>query len=182
MLELQKAQEAIYQALRASGAEGSFLRLSRDDQALWVTDLPRRRVPLDEAEALLNALNVECALDERTGLWRLNWTLAGWMNALASLPTEPPALPKEDELHPAYALCRLLLFHPAPLERQPMERLCQMAKLAQGPREALMRSLPACYGDAAARLRLGQPLPSAAGRILASWLKQAAPKSKEAER
>lgn len=178
---MKKAREAVYEALCANGTRGCFLRLSRDDRALWVTDFPIRQKETAEAEEALRMMDVEWEPDGASGLWRLNWTPAGWRRALAPLPKEPPPLPSEETLHPAYALCRLLLCHPAPLEVQPMERLCQMAKAAQGPMEALTRMLPAFHSDAAKRLRMGQPLPFDAGRILAARIAEADSRSKEEE-
>ncbi len=178
---MKRTQEAIYGALRADGAKSCFLRLSRDERSLWVTDFPRRQENTAGVEATLRMMDIECALDETSGLWRLSWTLAGWKRVLASLPKLPPSLPLVEKLHPAYALCRLLLCHPVPLEEQPMERLCQMAKATQGTEDALFRILPAFHSDAAKRLRTGQALPYDAGRILAAWLVQTDSQPKEAK-
>ncbi len=110
--------------------------------------------------------------DVQARLWRLDWTPERWRQALDALPMDMPALPTRQALHGAYALCRLLLGHPAPLMEQPMHMLrCVLKRIQQGE-DALLRDVPALYAQSAARLRMHQPLPYDAGRVLAAWLGQ----------
>ena len=87
-----------------------------------VSDLPRRTGRLVSAMAVLDALGVRYETDPATGLWRLDWTAESWRDRLDRLPACLPALPREEALHPAYALCRLLLLHPARLKASPWRR------------------------------------------------------------
>ena len=132
MIDLAGAQRAVYEALRAAADTPCFVRLCMDHGALWVSDLPRRTERLTPATAALDALGISCRTDPATVLWRLDWTAEGWRERLDRLPDRPPALPRDEALHPAYALCRLLLLHPAPVERQPMVQVREVAKLAAG--------------------------------------------------
>ena len=99
---------------------GCFLRCSDTPEGLLVCDLPRRGGDLSGAEAALS---------------RLGWRLPAWKNGrgcgcmdraergLAGQwpvqldPAALPAFPAREEDFAAYALCRLLLLHPAPLAR-----------------------------------------------------------------
>lgn len=170
MIDLAGAQRAVYEALRAAAGAPCFVRLCMDHGALWVSDLPRRTKRLTPALAALEALELHCETDPATGLWRLDWTEEGWRERLDQLPDRPPALPYNEALHPAYALCRLLLFHPAPVERQPMAQVREVAKLAAGAPGALLVAVPALAGEAAQCLRMGMPLAEGAGRVLADWI------------
>ena len=170
MIDLAAAQRAVYEALREATDASCFVRLCMDHGALWVSDLPRCTDRLTPATAALDALGISCRTDPATGLWRLDWTAVGWRERLDRLPDRPPALPRDEALHPAYALCRLLLLHPAPVERQPMVQVREVAKLAAGAPGPLLAAVPALAGEAARRLRMGMPLAEGAGRVLADWI------------
>ena len=170
MIDLAAAQRAVYEALRSAADAPCFVRLCMDHSALWVSDLPRRTDRLAPALSALVALGIRCDTDPTTGLWRLDWTAEGWRERLERLPDCLPALPRDEALHPAYALCRLLLLHPAPVERQPMAQVREMAKLAAGAPGPLLAAVPALTGEAARCLRMGLPLAEGAGRVLADWI------------
>lgn len=170
MIDLAGVQRAIYEAIRGAAGAPCFVRLCMDHGALWVSDLPRRTKRLTPALAALEALELHCETDPATGLWRLDWTEEGWRERLDQLPDRTPALPRDEALHPAYALCRLLLLHPAPLERQPMAQVREVAKLAAGAPGPLLAAVPALAGEAARCLRMGTPLAEGAGRVLADWI------------
>lgn len=172
MLDLAAAQAALFEGLNASGGS-CFVRVCRDDGALWVSDAPRLGMALSPFKARLEEQGVAVLPDALNGLWRLDWTLEMWQRRLEPLPHTPPPLPVDADLHPAYALCRLMLTHPSPLERQPMAMVRRVAKLT-AKEEALKRCVPALHGLCAQRLRKGEPLPSAAGAILAAWLAEKA--------
>lgn len=170
MIDLAGAQRAIYETIRGAAGAPCFVRLCMDHSALWVSDLPRRTDRLAPALSALVALGIRCDTDPATGLWRLDWTAEGWRERLERLPNCLPALPRDEALHPAYALCRLLLLHPAPVERQPMAQVREMAKLTAGAPGPLLAAVPALTGEAARCLRMGLPLAEGAGRVLADWI------------
>ena len=170
MIDLAAAQRAVYEALREAAGAPCFVRLCTDHGALWVSDLPRRTDRLAPALAALETLGVKNEPDPETGLGRLDWTAESWRERLDRLPIHPPALPRAEALHPSYALCRLLLLHPAPVERQPMAQVREVAKLAAGAPGPLLAAVPALAGEAARRLRMGMPLAEGAGRVLADWI------------
>lgn len=169
MNSLSRAQAEAFAAMRAaSGGAGFFLRRDAGSGALWASDLPRRVSAPDAAERALAGLGIRC----RTvgGLWRLDWTEERFLAALKDCPTEPPPLPGDSGLHPAYALCRLMLFHPAPFPLQPLGPLRTALKLCEGPRAGVLEAVGGLHAECAARLRRGEPLAHAAGRVLARWL------------
>lgn len=170
MIELRAFQTGLYKALCQNGENRCFLKLCADDGALWVTDLPKRCAAPERVAQALSALPVICNTDEKTGLWRLDFTPEEWQRRLDALPCALPPIPKDEALHAAYALCRLLLAHPSPLCEQPLAMIRAVVKAAQGKRETLLRAVPVWQGEAAILLRRHKPMPSAAGRILAAWL------------
>ena len=155
---------------QANGA--CFLHDAREDDALWVTDLPARTAELEGVRASLNALGVTCRLDASRRLWRLDPSCERYAEALAKLPNEPPPFPNDDRLRPAYALCRLLWLHPAPLAAQPMEPIRRVIKLSQGATDPMLRAVPRLHAECAALLRERLPLPHAAGRVLSLWIQK----------
>lgn len=170
MTDLALAQRAVYEALREASGVSCFVRLCASDDALWVTDLPRRTESVEAARKALDALGVRCMEDGAGGLWRLDWPPDGWRERLGALPAQPPPFPRDEALHPAYALCRLLLSHPAPLERQPMEQVRAVFKRASGAPEALLGLVSPLHGESARRLRAGEPVAHDAGRVLSDWI------------
>lgn len=170
MREWQAAQVALYQMLQAHAERPCFLRLCDTPEALWVTDFPRSTQETGPAREALAGLGCRFWQEESKGLWYVDWTLEAWGLVLASLPEQVPAMPQKEALHPAYALCRLLMSHPAPLENQPFEPLRTLVKGSQRPAGVLLKTVPALQKDAAMRLRKGLPLAHAAGRVLAQWL------------
>lgn len=179
MIDLAAAQRAVYEAFREATGAPCFVRLCTDHGALWVSDLPRRTERLTPATAALDALGISCRTDPATSLWRLDWTAEGWRERLDRLPDRTPALPRDEALHPAYALCRLLLLHPAPVERQPLEQVREIVKLAAGAPGPLLAAVPMLTGEAARRLRMGLPLAEGGGRVLADWITRLDAESKQ---
>lgn len=179
MIDLAAAQRAVYEAFREATGAPCFVRLCTDHGALWVSDLPRRTERLTPATAALDALGISCRTDPATSLWRLDWTAEGWRERLDRLPDRTPALPRDEALHPAYALCRLLMMHPAPVERQPLEQVREIVKLATGAPGPLLAAVPMLTGEAARRLRMGLPLAEGGGRVLADWITRLDAESKQ---
>ncbi len=169
-------QQSAYACLAESDAP-CFLRRSQDDAFLFVTDLPRH---VEEArwQPLLPQLaraGFLCRPDPSRGLLNLDAELAAYEALLASLPLAPPPFPPSDALHAAYALCRLLLLHPAPLAHQPLGPLRHLLKQWAGGSPALvLRAVFPLREAAAGLLREKQPLPHAAGQLLSAWLAQRA--------
>ena len=106
-MDLPSEQARIYELL------GGFVRVDRSDEALWISDYPRRETCLAETEKRLAALGVQCRLDEGLKMWRLDWTEEKWAEVLSSMPAEPPGYPGDEALHETYAFCRYALLHPA---------------------------------------------------------------------
>ena len=102
------------------------------------------------------------------GLWRLDWTQTSYEALAAALPHEPPPFPTAADMEERYALCRLLLLHPAPLQDQPMALNRRVIKLTGEslPRGAISEIHQTC----AALLRQGKPLPSLAGGVISKRL------------
>lgn len=166
---LEATQREAYSAL---GGEGCFLRRDARDEALWVSDLPRR-ADAQTVEAVRRRLAQAgfCSQPEE-GLLRVDATLARYEGLLAGLPDALPPLPSDDALHPAYALCRLWLLSPsAPLERQSLHPLRCLLKRLQRPAE-LLQQIPRLHAESAALLRRREPQPRAAGLVLAEWLQR----------
>ena len=159
-------QAAVYAALRPYGR--CFVRLCGTDDALWATNLPRMTADLRPAEAALQALGCRCQW--KNGLGYIDWTDGRWRQELAGLPCAVPPWPKNDAHLPVYALCRLWLAHPSPLESQPMDVLRAVRKLTWQSPAALLNKTAALHEAAAGRLRSRQPMAHGAGQMLAQWL------------
>ena len=164
--EMAAEQAAVYAALRPYGR--CFVRLCDKGGALWVTNLPRTGAGLRPAAAALQAL--DCRWREENGLWYIDWTASRWQRELEGLPQTAPPWPGRDELLPVYALCRLWLAHPAPLDSQPMDVLRAVRKLTWQSPSMLPQKAPVLHEAAAARLRSRLPMACGAGQMLAQWL------------
>lgn len=165
--------EAYERRLRAAAGADCFIRRSRGDDALWASDLPRRlrdAEALRDAERRMNEAGALCRTDERACLWYIDLCGEKYAKLVGALPTEPPPIPRDDGLHAVYALCRLLLCHPAPLSEQPLAPLRAVLKRFDLPRAQMTALAPELHGTCAERLRKHQALPSAAGGALALWL------------
>lgn len=171
---LDRFQQHMYKVMRAHTDKPFFLRLDSDDHALWACDLPRRTQVLETVKNALGELSVVCIVDEKNRLWHMDWTKERYDRVLGGLPGTAPPLPEDDALHTTYALCRLLLCHPAPLGVQPCEALRRVLKLCAGNRAQLIKAVPQIHAESAERLRRGLPLANAAGRVLAGWLSEQA--------
>jgi len=152
-MDLHSEQEKIHSVI------GGFLRTDRSDDALWVSDYPRRNADTEEMLEKLKKRGVCCMLDEKTRLWHLDWTEDKWDALIAALPHTCPAIPKDEQLHAAYAFCRFALAHPAPRTEKSMRMLRAVLKGAK-----TMRQL---YEEAAQALREEGPIAYDAGRLLA---------------
>lgn len=162
-MDLHNEQFAVYQAIKQISLR-SFVRICKEDHALWVSDLPRHTSSLPQ----LMDTDVLCWTDSEKKLLYLDWTEAGWRRRMDALPASPPALPVQESLHSAYALCRFLLLHPAELTANHLPFLRRMIKaLDKGNPEIQL-----WHEQAAQALRAGKPMASCAGRLLAEWIAQ----------
>ena len=150
-----------------------FLRRSLTHDCLWVSDLSRR-VDARHLKLLAKALENQgffIFFTEETQLLGIDLSREGYAALLQNFPILPPLLPANEFLHPAYALCRLLLSHPVPFEQQPLAPLREILKAVSAPEElTLLQRIPSLSQQCAQRLREKNPLPHAAGRVLAEWL------------
>ena len=174
----------LQQELRAvcvAAAPASFVRISRLHHALFTADLPRHTAvdAQERLRGLLCAQGFVCASDAERGLWHIDLSVQRYAALLVPLPVLCPSLPGQTALHPAYALCRLLLLHPAPFCRQPLAPLRQMLKLTSQNKPSRMlhprhaRTLQELHEQCAILLRQKETLPHAAGAVLAAWLREA---------
>ncbi|MEG1775925.1 MAG: hypothetical protein RR367_05440 [Clostridia bacterium] len=175
MNRLAAAQAEALEGLRRLAKRPFFLRRAAEADALWVTDYPRYCANAEGALAALRARQIACVADA-DGLWRLDFTMERYAWLVRELtPATEPEMPSSNALHPAYALCRLLLLHPAPLCEQPLEPSRAMLKLCAGDAAMLVREVPRLTEACAARLRTRQPLPHLSGLVLAEWLREQNP-------
>ena len=169
-MNLKAEQKRLYELL--ANQNRCFVRICAGDDALWVSDLPRKTMDLSANLPLLLQNGFACRVDERAKLLYVDWTQSMWTKALASFSPVLPALPQHDRYHAAYALCRLWITHPSDLAPAAMPAVRRMLKLVQQPEEELLKSIASLHEEAAVQLRTGQPVAHAAGWILAQWLNE----------
>ena len=155
-MDLHSEQERIHAII------GGFLRLDRSDDALWVSDYPRRNIDLNGIEEQLKALGACCRLDEKARLWHLDWTIEKWEQIITSLPESLPPFPVDDRLHAAYTFCRFALLHPGKRTDESMRMLRAVMKGSA--------AIARLHEQAAQALRNGHPIAYDAGRLLALQL------------
>lgn len=169
IMNLKTEQQALYEKMPRDAR--CFVRVCDSDDALWVSDLPRRYSGLlAEVEGVLAESGFACRLDEKSGLWYLDFTPEYWQEIIGGFPRRLPSFPKEERYHPAYALCRLWLSHPTPWSGGQLPVIRRVFKLTNQTEEALLRAVPSLHEQAACDLRKGLPCAHAAGRMLARWL------------
>ncbi len=162
MLDWKQEQEKLYQWFVSQNVR-CFLRVDQSDDALWVTDLPRRHPKTGVWEETLGKRGISCTPDV-SGLWHLDWTLEEWARRLDGLPDQIPPLCENENKHAAYALCRFGLLHPAARSDESMRFL---RKLLKGTTD--MHTL---HEMAAEACRNGNPIAYDAARVLAVRLKK----------
>lgn len=167
-MNLKAEQQRLYALMPAEAR--CFVRLSDHNDALWVSDLPRRTNVHDETADQLRQAGYDVKLDQTARLWLIDWTGDRWQELLAGLPENCPSLPDEEALHEAYALCRLWLMHPSALNEEHLPMLRRIVKLTAQPKDRLIRSIRALHEETAVLLRRKKSLPHAAGRVLSAWL------------
>lgn len=170
MAELLHRQQKLWQLLTEHSAIQPMLRISREDDCLWVCDLPRRM----DAEACENirqrAENAGFVihLQEATRLWQID--LCPSDPLFGDAPALP--LPEDEPRHTAYGLYRLLKAHPSQPDQQPLPLLRAILKLTLKPHQESQTAIFSLTSQCAALLNRKQPLPSAACNALAQWICQ----------
>ena len=157
-MDLPSEQARIYELL------GGFLRVDRSDDALWISDYPRREDHPDAMRQTLRAMGLACMMDERSGLWHLDWTEEKWIELLNSLPDTLPPYPRDEGLHEIYAFCRFALLHPA---KSSPESLRYARAVLKGTAQ-ISRMHEQCVED----YRNGRSTAWDAGRILAAMIRE----------
>lgn len=147
-----------------------FVRVCRTDDALWVSDLPRRFSQWRDTVRTLETAGFRCRLRREDGLLSVDLSEGAWLCAVQSLPDSLPVLPAREALHPVYALCRVWMLHPCAWADEPLPVLRRVTKLTSGSEDALLRAVPKLHQEAAQSLREGGPCAYGAGRWLACWL------------
>lgn len=170
MVELLHRQQKLWQLLTEGSAIQPMLRISREDDCLWVCDLPRR-MDSDVCESIRQRAEnagFVIRLQEATRLWQIDLSLSDPL--FGDAPMLP--LPEDETRHAAYGLYRLLKAHPSPPDQQPLPLLRAILKLTlKTHRESQTASL-SLTSQCAALLNRKQPLPSAACNALAQWICQ----------
>ena len=165
---LKTEQQRLYALMPAQAR--CFVRVCDGNDALWVSDLPRRIPDCTRVEEQLLAEGFAVRLDEASRLWYVDWTMERWQKWADDLPCGIPALPQKEAYHEIYALCRLYLLHPAGWEDEHLPTLRKVLKLTESQPGQMLRGVRALHEEAAARLREKKTIAHAAGRMLAAWL------------
>lgn len=143
-----------------------FVRLAEGNDALLVSDAPRRMVAgaLQEAIDRLQAEHYVAWVTARN-LLAIDWDEKRWRAFCERRQTcETLTIPSDETQHALYALARLLTVHPAPCNEQPLTLLRALVKAATR-KDGLLKIAPAMLATCAVRLRRRETLPSAA-----AWL------------
>lgn len=171
MADLLNRQEQLYRLLCEVSGCRPMLRLCRDDDSLWICDLPRR---LSEKQVVQTATflaekGYAVQLDDRNRLWKIDLPVTDPLYASCS---DAGLLPQKETLHPAYALLRLLAAHPSPVETQPRELLRAVLKLTAKPVGDNRQAVENLHQQCAALLNRRLPLPVAASAALAQSIRK----------
>ena len=167
-MNLKSEQRRLYDLLPVEAR--CFVRICDNDSALWVSDLPRKYEASEKLLPVLNEAGFSVWQDEQSRLWYLDWTQERWIELLKTLPQSMPALPEREEYHEAYALCRLLIAHPAVLQKSHMPMLRRFIKLTAEKPAKLLQAVRGLYEENAVCLRNGTGVSYSAGCVLAAWL------------
>ena len=161
---LSEIQQELFNCLQEFG----FVRRSRTDDAVFISDAPRR----NEAEPLLSVAQrltkmgyIITQTDHR--LWKINLDDKRFQALFPHISDE------KDRPFPVdfsasltiYELACLLSAHPVAWEQQPKPMLCRIIKHADSATE-MNQMAPILLGECAERLRRGEPLPSEAAGLL----------------
>ena len=144
--------------------ESCFIRRCRTEDALFVTDAPRRAA---DPEGLLRRLerSPDWTAVPDGGLTRLDPSPALWGALMRAIPPAEAARPERWPAYPFLVACaNRLCFKPVAPEIQPVAPLrLTLKRLEAGELDRLQAELPQLV---AALQREKKPLPEAAGRII----------------
>lgn len=170
MAELMKRQQRLWDLLMEHSPIQPMLRISREDDCLWICDLSRRldKSVCETVRMYLEQSGFSVCSQERTRLWQID------LHPTDDLFTDESSrllpFPNNEQLHGAYALYRMLKKHPSPYEQQPSPLIRSILKRTLKPPEET--SFFGITSQCAALLNRKQPLPSAACKALAQWINQ----------
>lgn len=167
MIDLRAAQQAVYQMI-SSIHPRAFVRLCKEDCALWVSDLPRH---CSEMQLIRNA-DFHSWVDTERNLLYLDWSEETWKRQINMLPETLPLFPQNEKLHDAYALCSLLMAHPGQYSQTELPFLRKMLKTIFASPHKMAQCCNEMREETASMLRKGDKTPYSVGRLLASWLKE----------
>lgn len=176
-MNLKSEQRRLYDLLPKDAH--CFLRVCDDDGALWVSDFPRKHENHQALTGMLSEAGFSVRTDNQSLLWYVDWTHERWQELMQRLPERLPAFPENEQYHELYALCRLLMLHPAPVEKEHLPMLRRILKLTAERPQSLLKSARRLHEETACRLRKKQTAAYAAGRLLSAWLDEHANNGKE---
>ena len=159
------------QELRDILGENGFLRLYGTDDAIFISDVPRRV----NAEVLTHIRHMMqeqgFTVQITTGnLLLMDLSQARWEQLLSSFQNAKPIpFPDDDRLTDVYTLIRLLMRHPSALQEQPKE-LIRAALKRYPEKDGFPKLAPLLLEQCAIRLRHHAPLPSALADVMYTWL------------
>ena len=172
MVELALRQQQLWNALMDHSPLQPLLRISREDDCFWICDLPRRidTAACEAAKKWVEEAGFIVTLHEQPRLWHIDLSP---LDGLFEPESEPfSSLPKAENLHTVYALYRLLQTHQKEWNQQITPLLRSILKLTlKAPTDA-QAAFITVTSQCAALLNRKQPLPTAACRALAQWMRQ----------
>ncbi len=150
---------------------GAFVRRAAGEDALFVTDAPRRLETAARQAALAAMAEAGfCVSATDNGLWSVDLTEGRWRTLVLEPQWPMPcAFPAEVRLHGVYRLARLLAAHPVHWAQQPRAMVRAVRKRLDTP-QALLQTAPEFTAQCAELLRMGRPLPTSAAGPLWQWL------------
>ena len=171
MADFVQRQKTLYNLLCEASGLQPMLRISRDDDSLWVCDLPRR-LPEEELQRIAKVLadnGYTVQHDQHSHLWKIDLPVTDFLYQHCS---QLPPIPRKDSLHVVYALLRLMADHPSPVEEQPLHLLRAALKVTAQPSWENALAVQRLHQQCAALLNRRKPLPAAASAALAQYIRK----------
>ena len=166
------ALDALRSEARAAMGQTGFLRRDGTAAALFISDYPLRAADADAAKSRLAQSGFETSAAR--GLGRVDPSAARWRALIASVP--PVKLRESgDDLLPLASVARRLLKTDTPPESQPLYPIrLTLIYLEAKEYDRLFALISPALAEC---LRLREPLPTAAGRLIAAALNETAGKT-----
>ncbi|MBN1777162.1 MAG: hypothetical protein JW811_03485 [Clostridiales bacterium] len=148
-----------------------FLRLYGQDTFVYISDVPRR-TSADIIISMRQSLRKHgfTTQVDASQLLLIDLQPSRWkalLNTFQKAKTAP--FPRDETLHPVYALARLLELHPSDCTRQPTDMIRAVFK-QYAVKGGLPKLAPRLHARCAEKLRRGEPLPSVLAKVLYVWL------------